>query len=95
MGVGWGAGILSLILFFCEFEYSLVWEFKLFGEFSLFWEFCEIRKIHEITARGLTANQASGGEKIVLYIGWFAYLLLSLLVALLLVLVVLFPLLPY
>ena len=32
-----------------------------------------------ITARGLPANQSSGGDKIVLYIVHFAYSLLSLL----------------
>jgi len=45
-----------------------------------------------ITGRRLAANRSLGGEKIVLYIVWFAY---SLAVVAVLVLILVFPLLPY
>jgi len=82
----WGldgvAGIFSLV--FLEFIFSLVQEFGLFQEF---FKICKKMKVQGsmITARGPTANQSSGGEKVVLYAVWFANsFLLSIVVVVLL-----------
>ena len=73
---GWlGGREFSALLVFREFKSFLVQECELFWEFTLFQDLCKFCKGCEflITARGLTANWPSSGDKIVLCIVCFTY----------------------
>jgi len=86
MGVGWGAGICSS--HFREFRSSLVQQFTLFQEFHKIQDFQVPRSL----LRDWLRIGHRVVRKIVLYVVYFAYTLLSLLLSLV---VLVFPLLSY
>ena len=84
-GKGVGRGTRVYLSYFPEFESSLVQGFELCGRSIFFQEFCKIHKNSQVrhsvvTARGLTANQSLGGEKIILYLVLFCIFIVTIVV---------------
>jgi len=76
MGVGRGAGIFLLLFTWVQIlSCAAVQTFPGVQSFSGVLRNLQNPRVwgSVIAAQGLTANRSSGGEKIVLYIVWFAY----------------------